>query len=72
MPPGVIIVPSDMGQRAVLGMHGYSPSDPASDACLYSSAPLPSSLARIEQLFGLMIWTFDKIWPSASPQFFDV
>ncbi len=54
MNSGVQIAPSFMGRKAIAGMHGFHPSDPDSKAMICSNRPLPPSLARIEQIFGLM------------------
>lgn len=54
MNSGVQIAPSFMGRKAIAGMHGFHPSDPDSKAMICSNRPLPPSLERIEQIFGLM------------------
>lgn len=54
MNSGVQIAPSFMGRKAIAGMHGFHPSDPDSKAMICSNQPLPDSLTRIQQIFGLM------------------
>ncbi len=54
MNSGVQIAPSFMGRKAIAGMHGFHPSDPESTAMICSNLALPSSLTRIQQIFGLM------------------
>lgn len=57
MNSGVQIAPSFMGRKAIAGMHGFHPSDPDSTAMICSNHPLPTSLTRIQQIFGLMCET---------------
>ncbi len=54
MNSGVQIAPSFMGRKAIKGMHGFHPDDPDSKAMICSNLPIPESLAKIEQIFGLM------------------
>lgn len=54
MNSGIQIAPSFMGRKAIKGMHGFHPTDPESRAMICSNRPLPPSLQRIEQIFGLM------------------
>lgn len=54
MHPGVQIAPSFMGRKAIAGMHGFHPDEPDSKAMICSNVPLPPTLTRIEQIFGLM------------------
>lgn len=55
MHPGILIVPSYMGKKAIPGMHGYHPDDPDSSAMICSNKKLPEDLTQIEQIFWLMI-----------------
>ncbi len=53
---GVLIVPSDMGQRPIRGMHGYHPADPQSYAALCTNQPeIPDEIAAIPDIYRLMI-----------------
>jgi hypothetical protein len=52
--PGVLIVPSHMGRKPIVGMHGYHPDDPDSDASLLSSVPPPGDPKCITDIYGLM------------------
>ena len=52
---GVLIVPSDMGQRAIRGMHGYHPSDPQSYAVLCTNQEeIPEDVVAIPDIYRLM------------------
>jgi hypothetical protein len=52
---GVLIVPSDMGERPLRGMHGYHPEDPQSYAMLCTNQPsVPESIRAIPHVFELM------------------
>lgn len=52
--PGIQIVPSDMGAKPIPGMHGYSPDDRDSEACLLSTAPLSYKPSGIAGFFTMM------------------
>jgi len=53
---GVLIVPSDMGERPIRAMHGYHPDDPHSYASLLTNVPdLPDGVTDIPHVHGLMI-----------------
>lgn len=55
MDPGVQIVPSDMGNRPLNGMHGFAPDDRDSTASILSNAPFPPpGIATVADYFGLM------------------
>jgi hypothetical protein len=54
MKPGVMIVPSHMGARAPLGMHGYTPEHPDSYAVLMSNRELDPAPTHIRDTFGAM------------------
>jgi hypothetical protein len=52
---GVLIVPSDMGERPIRAMHGYHPDDPHSYASLLSNCPdVPADVTAIPHLYHLM------------------
>lgn len=51
---GTIFAPSYMNRGFVRGMHGYSPNDPDSAACLLSSHAPASPVTRLSHLHGLM------------------
>lgn len=52
---GVLIVPSDMGERPLRAMHGYHPDDPQSYAALLTNVPdIRSSVSAIPHIYGLM------------------
>ncbi len=52
--PGTLIVPSYMGARAAVGMHGFSPEHEDSDAVIMSNVPLEPSPSRIADTFTVM------------------
>ncbi len=52
---GVLIVPSDMGERPLHAMHGYHPDAPHSYAALLTNVPdVPDSVTAIPHIHGLM------------------
>lgn len=53
--PGVLLCPSDMGERAIAGMHGYHPSDPHSAAFFGSSEAILNPPRRLDDLHGLLL-----------------
>jgi hypothetical protein len=53
---GVLIVPSDMGERPIRGMHGYHPNELHSHAALCTNqAEVPEDIKAIPDMFRLMI-----------------
>jgi len=52
--PGVMIVPSFMGQEPLAAMHGYDPADPFSRGCFLTNdpAPAPGSIMEFKRYFG--------------------
>ncbi len=56
MNEGVLIVPSDMGERPIRAMHGYHPAAPHSYAALLSNQPdIPADIAGIPDIYKLMV-----------------
>ncbi len=52
---GVLIVPSDMGERPITAMHGYHPDAPQSYASLLTNyADVPAGVTDIPHVYGLM------------------
>lgn len=51
---GTLIVPSHMGTKPIVGMHGYHPDDPDSDASLLSNVEAPNDPQTITDVFRLM------------------
>lgn len=51
---GVQLVPSDMGNKPIPGMHGFSPDDRDSTACILSVNELPEHPREISDFFRLM------------------
>jgi hypothetical protein len=53
---GVLIVPSDMGERPIRAMHGYHPDEPQSYAALLTNQPqVPGDIRAIPDIFKLMV-----------------
>ena len=52
--PGVQLVPSDMGNKPIPGMHGFSPDDRDSTACILSVNELAEQPREIADFFRLM------------------
>ncbi len=53
---GVLIVPSDMGERPITAMHGYHPDAPHSYASLLTNyADVPSGVTDIPHVYQLMV-----------------
>jgi len=58
---GVLIVPSDMGERPIRAMHGYHPTDRHSYAALCTSQThIPSEITAIPDLYRLMSREADR------------
>lgn len=52
---GVLIVPSDMGERPLRAMHGYHPDDPHSHAVLLTNVEeVPAEITDIPHLYQIM------------------
>jgi hypothetical protein len=52
---GVLIVPSDMGERPIRAMHGYHPDEKHSYAALCTNQPdVPDGITAIPHIFQLM------------------
>ena len=52
--PGIQLVPSDMGAKPIPGMHGFSPDDLDSTACILSVNELTEHPREIADFFRLM------------------
>ncbi len=51
---GLQIVPSDMGDKPLNGMHGFLPEDEDSFAAILSNEPLPEKVERVADYFNFM------------------
>ncbi|PKL12513.1 MAG: hypothetical protein CVV52_09810 [Spirochaetae bacterium HGW-Spirochaetae-8] len=60
MKPGVLIVPSHMGERTIAGMHGYSPQDADSTASFSTNVSLTEYPRRLDDLYKLMKQEMDR------------
>lgn len=54
MNPGVQVVPSDMGNKPLNGMHGFAPEDEHSQATIMSTDPIPDYVRSVSDYFNLM------------------
>ena len=52
---GIQVIPSDMGEKPLNGMHGFAPEDEHSFAAVLSNTPLPEELNHVADYFNLMI-----------------
>lgn len=53
--PGVLMCPSDMGERPIAGMHGYHPSDADSTAFFGSTEAIAQPPRRLDDLHDLLL-----------------
>ena len=58
--PGILLVPSHMGERPLAGMHGYEPGDPDSTASFMTNVELDASPPRLDSLYTLMREEIDR------------
>ncbi len=52
--PGVLVIPSFMGRRAIAGMHGYDPMDSHSLASICANQVISEDVTKIHHIHGLM------------------
>jgi predicted AlkP superfamily pyrophosphatase or phosphodiesterase len=60
MDPGYQIAPSDMGLKALPGMHGFAPEHPDSDASFLSMKPIENPPKWVGDYFNVMTKRKDK------------
>ena len=58
---GIQIIPSDMGARALNGMHGFEPTDILSQAAILSDRPIPEDIQAVTDYFKLMMRRIDEL-----------
>lgn len=58
---GLQIVPSDMGEKSLNGMHGFSPQDEYSYAAILSNTEIPQNVQKVKDYFDLMIERAGKL-----------
>lgn len=63
MNPGIQIVPSDMGGKALNGMHGFAPEDKDSQAVVLSTDEIPERVRCVADYFGLMKERIEEMTP---------
>ena len=51
---GIQIVPSDMGDKPLKGMHGFAPENEHSFAAILSNEPLPENVQQVADYFNFM------------------
>ena len=59
--PGIQIVPSDMGEKPLNGMHGFTPEDEHSFAAILSNTAVPEEVEQVADYFKLMIERAEKL-----------
>lgn len=59
--PGHQLVPSDMGERPLPGMHGFAPEDPDSVAAILANTDIPAQVRDIADVFTLMTQRIDQL-----------
>jgi hypothetical protein len=62
--PGVLLLPSHMGERPIAGMHGYEPEDPDSVASFCTNVDLETWPERLDDLYALMKGEIDRCQPN--------
>ena len=58
---GIQIVPSDMGGKALNGMHGFVPENEYSFAAILSNEALPEEIVHVADYFNIMIERAEKL-----------
>ena len=58
---GLQIVPSDMGEKPLNGMHGFSPEDEHSFAAILSNTDFPESVKHVSDYYDLMLERADNL-----------
>ena len=58
---GIQIVPSDMSEKPLNGMHGFLPEDEHSFAAILSNEALPENMEHIADYFNFMIERAEKL-----------
>ncbi len=58
---GLQIVPSDMGGRALNGMHGFAPENEHSFAAILSNEALPENIEHVADYFNFMTERADRL-----------
>ena len=67
MDAGVQISPSDMGAKALNGMHGFSPEDADSYACMLSTEAPATPPKEVKDFFRLMKADIGEAWQGGGP-----
>ena len=68
MDPGIQIAPSDMGTKALNGMHGFAPEDKDSQAVILSNDEIPDRIRRVADYFSLMKERIEEIGNRKEPK----
>ena len=58
---GIQIIPSDMGEKPLNGMHGFVPENEHSFAAILSNTALPEGMEHVADYFNLMIERAEKL-----------
>ena len=58
---GIQIVPSDMGEHPLNGMHGFAPEDEHSFAAVLSNTAIPEYVNNVKDYYKFMIERAEKL-----------
>jgi len=58
---GIQIVPSDMGEKPLNGMHGFAPENEHSFAAILSNTDFPESVKHVSDYYDLMLERADNL-----------
>jgi hypothetical protein len=58
---GIQIIPSDMGDKPLNGMHGFIPENEHSFAAILSNTALPENMIHVADYFKLMTERAEKL-----------
>ena len=58
---GIQLVPSDMGEKPLNGMHGYLPEDVHSAAAILADVPIPEYISNVKDYYKFMIERAEKL-----------
>ena len=58
---GIQVIPSDMGDKPLNGMHGFEPENEHSHAVILSNEPLPQEIQKVADYFNFMVERAEKL-----------
>ena len=65
---GIQVIPSDMGEHPLNGMHGFEPTDERSLAAVLSNVAIPDDVREVKDYFELMVSSIEEIKKSRKTQ----